>query len=71
MSQPLHSTIFLINDTEKLWKLIARLNILTKVLLDIYSLEKYWKQDTIIDYVKHLYSKRSITDVTNEESMIE
>ena len=41
-------------------KLIARLNILTKVLLDIYSLEEYWNRDTIIDYVEHLYSNRTI-----------
>ena len=55
------------NNTEKLWKLITRLNILTKVLADIFSPEEYWNQNTIIDYVKHLYSKRLIIGVTDEE----
>ena len=55
------------NNTEKLWKLIAQLNILTKVLAEIFSPEEYWNQDTIIDYVKHLYSKRSFIGVTDEE----
>lgn len=36
------------NNTEKLWKLITRLNILTKVLADIFSPEEYWNQNTII-----------------------
>lgn len=40
------------NNTEKLWKLITRLNILTKVLADIFSPEEYWNQNTIIDYAK-------------------
>ena len=45
----------------------GRLNILTKVLADIFSPEEYWNQNTIIDYVKHLYSKRLIIGVTDEE----
>ena len=55
------------NNTEKLWELIAQLNILTKVLAEIFSPEEYWNQDTIIDYVKHLYSKRLFIGVTDEE----
>lgn len=55
------------NNTENLWKMIAGLNILTKVLVDIFSPEAYWNQDTIIDYVKHLYSNRTIIGVTGEE----
>lgn len=55
------------NNTEKLWELIAQLNILTKVLAEIFSPEEYWNQDTIIDYVKHLYSKRSFIGVADEE----
>ena len=55
------------NNTEKLWELIAKLNILTKILAGIFSPEEYWNQDTIIDYVKHLYSKRFIIGVTDEE----
>ena len=47
--------------------MIAGLNILTKVLVDIFSPEAYWNQDTIIDYVKHLYSNRTIIGVTGEE----
>lgn len=56
------------NNTEKLWKLIAELNILTKVLADVYSPEEYWNQDTIIDYVKHLYNNGKDIGVTDEES---
>lgn len=55
------------NNTEKLWELIAQLNILTKVLEEIFSPEEYWNQDTIIDYVKHLYSKGLFIGVTDEE----
>lgn len=68
MSQPLHSTIFMEKQYRKVVKLITRLNILTKVLADIFSPEEYWNQNTIIDYVKHLYSKRLIIGVTDEES---
>lgn len=55
------------NNTENLWKMIAGLNILTKGLADIFSPEVYWNQDTIIDYVKNLYSYRIIIGVTDEE----
>ena len=43
------------------------MNILTKVLAEIFSPEEYWNQDTIIDYVKYLYSKRLFIGVTDEE----
>ena len=58
------------NKTEELWKLITGLNILTKVLADIYSLEEYWNRDTIIDYVEHLYSNRTI-ELQMKKSIIE
>ena len=40
---------------------------MTKVLAEIFSPEEYWNQDTIIDYVKYLYSKRLFIGVTDEE----
>lgn len=54
------------NNTERLHRLLFELNYVIGILADIMSPEIYWNQNTIIEYVEHLYRKRYFIGVTDD-----
>lgn len=55
------------NNTERLYEVLNKLNIVINVLVDIFSSEEYWNLSTIVDYVEHLYGKRYHIGVLDED----
>lgn len=53
-------------NTEKLCEMIGKLNIVTRILVDIFPPEEFWNLDTIIDYVNLLRKKKQIIGVTDD-----